>query len=62
MKSPERPDNLFEPAIGDFGVHGPFDAQATDGSVQLWLTTHRALVAGAALLLLASGAVLAAML
>ena len=50
-----RPDNLFTPAPGDFGTHGPFDASARAGSLQLALTTHRAVV-GAALAALAIGA------
>jgi NAD(P)-dependent dehydrogenase (short-subunit alcohol dehydrogenase family) len=32
---PGRPDNLFEPAPGNQGAHGPFDAQAHASSVQL---------------------------
>lgn len=53
-----RPDNLFAPARGDFGTHGPFDERASAGSVQLWLTTHRGV---AALALVAIGAGLAAL-
>ncbi len=54
----DRPDNLFQPAAGDFGAHGPFDARASDGSVQLWLTTHRGVVAAAGLALLLAVAVM----
>ena len=50
-----RPDNLFAPANGDFGTHGPFDADARTGSVQLELTLHRGVV-GAALAAIAIGA------
>ncbi|HEX6761290.1 MAG TPA: SDR family oxidoreductase [Gaiellaceae bacterium] len=40
-----RRDNLFAPAPGEAATHGMFDDQAHDRSVQLWLTTHRPLVA-----------------
>jgi NAD(P)-dependent dehydrogenase (short-subunit alcohol dehydrogenase family) len=36
-----RPDNLFEPAPGDPGAHGPYDDRAHGRSVQLWATKHR---------------------
>jgi short-subunit dehydrogenase len=39
-----RPDNLFAPLPGDAGAHGPFRARSF--SVALWLTKHRAAVAG----------------
>ena len=39
--SAKRPDNLFEPAAGDFAAHGPFDERARSRSWQLWLTTSR---------------------
>ena len=45
---PDRPDNLFAPAPGDPGAHGPFDDEAHGRSVQLWATTRRRLLAGAA--------------
>jgi short-subunit dehydrogenase len=32
--SPDRPDNLFEPAPGDYAAHGIFDNRAKDSSVQ----------------------------
>jgi short-subunit dehydrogenase len=44
---PDRPDNLFEPVPGDQAARGPFDDEARDLSVQLWLRTHRPLVGGA---------------
>jgi NAD(P)-dependent dehydrogenase (short-subunit alcohol dehydrogenase family) len=54
-----RPDNLFQPAPGSYGAHGPFDQRAHGASAQLWLSMHRALAgalvgaaAGAAILLL----------
>ena len=37
----ERPGNLFEPADGVQGAHGPFDDRAKPFSVQLWATKHR---------------------
>ncbi|HSJ45482.1 MAG TPA: SDR family NAD(P)-dependent oxidoreductase [Euzebyales bacterium] len=42
---PEGHDNLFEPASGDRGAHGPFDDQAHAHSPQLWLTRRRGPVA-----------------
>jgi NAD(P)-dependent dehydrogenase (short-subunit alcohol dehydrogenase family) len=49
---PARRDNLWEPvdADEDRGMHGTFDARASDRSYQLWATTHRRwlVVAGAA--------------
>jgi NAD(P)-dependent dehydrogenase (short-subunit alcohol dehydrogenase family) len=38
---PGRSDNLFEPVPGDHGAHGVFDEEATDRSLQLWLTKNR---------------------
>ncbi|MCA9557683.1 MAG: SDR family oxidoreductase, partial [Myxococcales bacterium] len=50
----DRPDNLERPVDADLdrGPHGIFDARATGRSLQWWVTTHRATVAGAALGLL----------
>jgi short-subunit dehydrogenase len=54
--APGRKDNLYEPAPGDRGAHGRFDAIAHGKSRELWLTKHRALAAlGAALALAAGG-------
>lgn len=39
-----RPDNLFNPAAGDFGIHGPFTDRARSNSWQLRLAEHRAAV------------------
>ena len=44
-EDPNRPNNLWEPAPGDSGVHGAFDDRATDRCFQLWATTHRSWVA-----------------
>jgi hypothetical protein len=50
--SPERPDNLWEPAAGDYAAHGRFDSRARTWSWQLALNMHRplavVLTAGAA--------------
>jgi NAD(P)-dependent dehydrogenase (short-subunit alcohol dehydrogenase family) len=52
---PGRRDNLFEPAPGDQGAHGPFDENARTRSVQLFATKHRGpLLAGASALALAA--------
>ena len=48
---PRRRDNLYSPVAGDHGAHGRFDAQATAHSPQLWIDTHRWLLAGAGLAL-----------
>jgi NAD(P)-dependent dehydrogenase (short-subunit alcohol dehydrogenase family) len=42
-RDPTTPDNLMRPVDDerDFGAHGPFDARATDRSVQLQWATHR---------------------
>jgi NAD(P)-dependent dehydrogenase (short-subunit alcohol dehydrogenase family) len=47
--SPERPDNLFEPVPDKAATHGIFDDQAKPRSPQLWLSTHRRVIAGAGL-------------
>jgi hypothetical protein len=47
---PGRPDNLLEPVPGDFGAHGEFDERSHGRSPQLWLTTHRGVVAAAGVL------------
>lgn len=41
LVSPNRPDNLFEPAEGDFAAHGAFGDRAHPRSVQTWLDIHR---------------------
>jgi NAD(P)-dependent dehydrogenase (short-subunit alcohol dehydrogenase family) len=45
---PDRPDNLFEPARGDFAAHGRFDDRSKPRSLQLWATTHRRWLLGGA--------------
>lgn len=39
--SPQRPDNLDHPLLGDFGCHGRFDERARERSLQLEATRHR---------------------
>lgn len=53
----DRPDNLEHPVDADYGTHGRFDDRSRRFSLQLWLTTHRGLVAAAAgvLALVATG-------
>jgi hypothetical protein len=36
-----RPDNLFKPVSGAFGVHGSFDAKAQQKSQELWLAERK---------------------
>ena len=45
-----RPDNLLEPldADRDHGMHGRFDAAASDGDPETWFVTHRHLATAAA--------------
>lgn len=38
---PGRPDNLFDPAPGDFAAHGPYGDEAWTSSPQMWLNKHR---------------------
>jgi NAD(P)-dependent dehydrogenase (short-subunit alcohol dehydrogenase family) len=53
---PDRVDNLMAPVPGDHGAHGSFSDRARPWSWQLWVTTHRAWIAGAAALLLSVAA------
>jgi NAD(P)-dependent dehydrogenase (short-subunit alcohol dehydrogenase family) len=52
-------DNLFEPAPGDPGAHGRFDAIAHRHSPLLWASEHRKWIAGGAALALGAGLVAA---
>ncbi|HEY7201239.1 MAG TPA: SDR family oxidoreductase [Candidatus Dormibacteraeota bacterium] len=45
---PDRPDNLFRPVPGRAATHGMFDDRARGRSSQLWATTHRWALLGAA--------------
>jgi len=47
--SPDRPANLWQPVPGDRGAHGGFDHRAHGHSLQLWLATHRGVLAAAGL-------------
>ncbi len=42
-----RPDNLFEPVPQEAATHGIFDDRSRTRSYQLWLNTHRPIVAAA---------------
>ena len=48
-----RPDNLFEPAPGDFGSHGRFDEESSTSGGDIALGTARGVSAAAGLALLA---------
>lgn len=50
----DRRDNLWEPAPGDYGAHGEFDARALPGSWHLRLTKHRRSLALAGLTIAAA--------
>ncbi len=52
---PERPNNLFEPLPGDYGIHGRFTSREKGRSLALWATTHPGVVAGLALAATALG-------
>jgi hypothetical protein len=42
---PDRGDNLWQPAAGDYAAHGRLDHGAHDWSAQLWATRHRTMLA-----------------
>jgi len=49
---PAQPDNLWQPAPGDYAAHGRFDDRSKDASVELWLAKRKPwLVLGGAMLL-----------
>lgn len=57
--SKDRPDNLVQPVLHDFGAHGRFDRGAVRVSLQAWLDRHRiALLTGTAILAITGAAVL----
>ena len=39
--SPDRKNNLYKPLAGDHGARGNFNADATNTSIETWMTTHR---------------------
>jgi len=43
-EDPNRPNNLWQPVLGDHGAHGAFDARARSWSPQLWTSEHRAVL------------------
>lgn len=45
-RDPEAPDNLWRPVPGNYAAHGAFDDIAIKRSPQVWMNTHRPLVAG----------------
>jgi NAD(P)-dependent dehydrogenase (short-subunit alcohol dehydrogenase family) len=45
-----RPNNLYQPVAGDYGVQGEFGSRSRRRSWQLWMSQHRGLVATAAVL------------
>ena len=51
--APGRRDNLYQPLPGDHGAHGRFDDQALDFSAELWLATHRPVLAAIAVVVVA---------
>ena len=59
-RSPDRRDNLFQPAPGDPGARGPFSERAHRSSPLTWLTLHRGPVGVAAATLGTLGAMAAA--
>ena len=54
-EDPNRPNNLWQPVLGDHGAHGAFDTRARNWSPQLWTSEHRTLISLAALTLGISG-------
>jgi NAD(P)-dependent dehydrogenase (short-subunit alcohol dehydrogenase family) len=59
---PDRPDNLWGPAPGQYGTHGDFDQQSKNQSIQVWMNMHRGLVGAAALGVAAASAASVALL
>lgn len=55
-EDPNRPDNLWHPLEGDYGAHGVFDRRSSDFSPQVWMDTHRTLIAAVGALALAGAA------
>jgi short-subunit dehydrogenase len=46
-EDPERPDNLWNAAPGNYGAHGRFDRRARRSSLQFWLTRRKRILAAA---------------
>lgn len=42
MVDPNRPNNLYNPVLGNYGAHGDFDHLAHSTSLQVWLSRYRA--------------------
>jgi short-subunit dehydrogenase len=47
-EDPDRPDNLFEPAPGDYAARGRFDDRSRRRSPQLWASKNRGWIAAGA--------------
>jgi short-subunit dehydrogenase len=47
----DQPANLFEPARGDYGAHGRFDALARSHSWEMWTSRHQTAIGALSLLL-----------
>ena len=54
-EDPNRPDNLWQPVLGDHGAHGCFDERAQSWSPQLWTSEHRTWFALGMVALVTSG-------
>jgi NAD(P)-dependent dehydrogenase (short-subunit alcohol dehydrogenase family) len=50
----DRPFNLYEPLQGDHGSHGVFDDRAIETSPQVWMSKHKRVLTGAALVVTAA--------
>jgi NAD(P)-dependent dehydrogenase (short-subunit alcohol dehydrogenase family) len=55
VEDPNRPDNLWQPVLGDHGARGAFDARARSWSPQWWTSEHRGLLAVSVVALALSG-------
>jgi short-subunit dehydrogenase len=47
-EDPKRPNNLWNPAPGDYGSHGRFDHLARRSSLEFWVARHKQILAGCA--------------
>jgi NAD(P)-dependent dehydrogenase (short-subunit alcohol dehydrogenase family) len=53
----DRPDNLMQPVLKDFGAHGRFDRGAVPVSIQSWLDRHRAVALAGFITLTSAGGI-----
>jgi len=56
-EEPGRPDNLWEPVAGDYGIHGTFGAEAKQRTFTQWMSSHKRLGLAASLGLLVAASV-----